>query len=174
MPLNLSLIWWQISHKSDTCRGPKKRTNWNWKSDLTCDQVARHEDLGEFFGVFVFAVPDGVVFLVEFLPEVGDRLGFFVVGVEPFKIFEVEGAFGKFIEGILRFGFFQQSFLCSIKFFRCFLFLLFLLFLGLFFLLLLLLFLLDNLLFFLLSSTTYFACNISIDYKSAYNDFENE
>ena len=67
----------------------------------TSDEVAAHEDHGQLVAVFVVAPPDGVVLLVELVPEVRNGLVGVVVGIEPLEVVHVEVALGHRCERVL-------------------------------------------------------------------------
>lgn len=58
---------------------------------LTSDKVTAHEHLGQFLGVLVLGVPDGIVFGVELLPEVRNGDGLILIRVAALEIIHVEG-----------------------------------------------------------------------------------
>lgn len=63
-----------------------------WSFYVTWDEIAAHEDLGEFTVVFVFRKPDGVVLCVELLEEPRDGDCFSLVGVNFFEVIKDKGS----------------------------------------------------------------------------------
>jgi len=76
------------------------------------DQVFDLEGQPQVLGELVLAHPDGVVLLVQILPEVGDGFGLDVfVGIDALELVEDEAGLGESGEGILLFlgrRFFRQ------------------------------------------------------------------
>merc|ERR1719431_1980540 len=68
------------------------------------NEVTRHENHSELVVILVIPPPNRVVLVVKVFPEPSHTCWFFIVGIKPLPLLQIESSFGHISIGILCFG----------------------------------------------------------------------